>query len=134
MKRAGDVLLDMLRQRVIIRHQRGKIHFAIGQRGKDRRGERRDGINERGDGRALELVCRRDAIKPPQSIVELYRERQPRNGAHRVMRQNLRAAADARHEALEIKLVAGEIELDQRMNRGIGRQQRHAPACHRLEQ
>ena len=82
----------------------------------------------------LSFFCRRDAIEPSQSIVELYWEGQPRDGAHRVMRQNLHAAAKAVHEALEIQLMAGEIELDQRMNRGIGRRQRHAPARHRLEQ
>ena len=121
MKRAGDVLPDVLSQRVVIRRQRGKIHFAIGERGKNRRRKCRHGIDERGDGCALEFVCRRDAIEPPQSIVELYRKRQPRHGAHRVMSQNLHAAAKARHEALQIKFVAGEIELDLRVNRRIGR-------------
>ena len=38
--------------------------------------------------------------------------------AHRIVRQNFDAAAEALHEALQVEFVAGEIELDQRVRRG----------------
>ena len=134
MKGASDILPDVVRQRVIVGNKRGKIHFAVGQRGEDRGRKRRDGVDERGNGHALDLVGWRDAVEPPQSVVELDRKCQPRDGAHHVMRQDFHAAAKARHETLQIELVAGEIEFDQRMNRGIGCSQRDPAAGHRFEQ
>ena len=75
-------------------------------------------VDQRGDRRALDLVAGRDAVEPPQAVGEFHRKRQPRHRAHRVMRQNIDAAAEAMHEALQVEVVAGEIELDQRIVAG----------------
>ena len=59
MKRAGDVLADVLRKRIVVLDQGREIDAPVGQRREDRPGERRHEIDERCDDRALNLVRRR---------------------------------------------------------------------------
>ena len=56
-------------------------------------------------------------VEPAQPVVELHRERHAAHRAHLLVRQHLDRAAEALHEALEVELVAAEVELDQRLGR-----------------
>ena len=56
MKRAGDVLPDVLGERFVVRGERREIDAAIGERRKDRPGERRREIDQRSDRGAFDLV------------------------------------------------------------------------------
>ena len=46
MERAGDVLADVLGERIVVRDQRGEIDAAVRERREDRAGERRHEIDE----------------------------------------------------------------------------------------
>jgi len=71
-------------------------------------------------------------FEPAQAVGELHREGDAAHGAHLPVRQHVDRAAEALHEAREVEVVAGEVELD--AGRRIARHQRHPAARHRLEQ
>ena len=119
MERAGDVLADVLGERIVVLHQRREIDAPVGERREDRAGERRHEIDQRGDDRALHLVRGVDAVEPAQPVGELHREGHAAHGAHLLVRQHVDGAAEALHEALEVELVAGEVEFDQRRRGGV---------------
>ena len=50
MEHAGDVLADMLGQRIVVLHQRREIDLAVGERAEHRLGQRRHHIGQPGDG------------------------------------------------------------------------------------
>ncbi len=128
---AGDVLADMLGERLVVPDQRGKIDAAIGECREHRTGERGDEVDQRGDERALDLVRRIDAVEAAQLVGEFHREGDARYGAHLLVPQHLDRAPKALHEAREIEVVASEVELHAR--RRVGPLQRNAAARHRLE-
>jgi hypothetical protein len=133
MEHACDVLTDVLGKRRLVLDQRGEVDAPVGQCREDRLGERRHEVDDRGDRRARNPVRRGDAVEAAQAIVELHRKRDAAHRPHALVRQNVDRQAEAMHEALEIELVASEIEFDAG-GRGIARRERDPAARHRLEQ
>src|SRR5262249_60823020 len=109
---AGDVLADMLCKRRLVVDQRGEIDAPVGQCGEDRAGKRRHEIDDRGDGRTLKPVRRSDPVETAQAIIELHWKRRAAHRPHSLVRQNLDRPAKTLHEALEVELMAYEVEFD----------------------
>jgi len=65
MEHARDVVANVLGKCRIVLDERGEIDAPIRQGREDRAGERRHDIDERGDERALDPVCRSDSVVTP---------------------------------------------------------------------
>src|SRR5919204_334748 len=133
MEHAGDVLADVLGKRRVILDQGGEFDAPVSQCREDRPRERRYEVEDRGERRACNPARRSDAIEAPQAIVELHWKGDAAHRPHALVRQNLDCQAEALHEALEVELVASEVEFDAG-RRGIARREPDPAARHRLEQ
>ena len=134
MEGAGDVFADVLGERFVVVHQLRQINLAVGERREDRAAQPRHEIDQPGDHGALQLVLammrlsRRSRSVNFTGKVTLLMARTCSCGQH------VHGAAEADHETLQIELVAGEVELDQRRPAADRPVQRDLPAGHRLKQ
>ena len=133
MKHARDVVVNVLGKRRIVLDERGEIEAPIRQAREDRAGERRHDIDERGDERALDPVCRSDSVETPQAVIELHWKSHAAHRPYFLVCQNVDRAAEALLETRQVELVPKQVELDAGPA-GIARRERHAAARHRLEQ
>ena len=135
MEHAGDVLADVLGQRVVVlapAPSRSTLRSAsVPNTGSASAGTM---IGQPGDGLRLHRVGGGLLVELAQPVGELHREGHAAHRAHLVIGQHLDRQPEADHQALQIELVAGEVHLDQRLLPVIGRAQRHAAAPHRLPQ
>src|SRR5205085_11171182 len=90
----------------------GEIDAPIRQGREDRAGERRHYIDERGDERALDPVCRSDSVEAPQAVIELHRKSHAAHRPYFLVCQNVDRPAEALLEAREVELMAEEVKLD----------------------
>ena len=120
-KLAGDIVADVLGERRVVLHQRREIDPAIRQRREHRPAQRRNEIEKLRDDGALESIRTRDPVEHAQPVGEFDREGHAANFAHPRVGEHLDGAAERDLEALQIELMAGEVELDQRLLPRIGR-------------
>ena len=81
-ERTGDILADVIGQRIVISRERLKIDLAVSERGENRTRDRREDVDQSRDYCTLDLVLGVDTVELSQPVVKLHREGDADHLAH----------------------------------------------------